>query len=127
MDQLIARIANALNIDAALAENALGAALGFLQKEGPPAEMERLLAGIPGAQDMINLNDGASGGLMGALGGLFGAGGLMGLAMRLQGMGLGMDQIQALGEQLLTAAREQLGEEAVSRIVAEIPGLDRFA
>lgn len=130
MEELIGRITAALNIDAGLAQNAVGAVLGFLQKEGPTGEISQLIDGLPGAQEAIDAaaaGSGGGGGLMGALGGLFGgAGGLMGLAGQLQGMGLGMDQIQTLAEEFFAAAREKLGEEAVARITAQIPGLDRF-
>ena len=130
MEELIARITAALNIDAGVAQNAIGAVLGFLQQEGPAEEMSRLIAGFPGAQEAIDMAAASSGGggLLGAIGGLFGsAGGLLGLAGQLQGMGLGMDQIQTLAEELFAAAREYLGEETVARITSEIPGLDRFA
>jgi hypothetical protein len=58
---------------------------------------------------------------MGMLGG-----GLMGLAGQLSGLGLGMGEMQSVGHEIFTIAREQAGEDAVGEIAAAIPGLSQF-
>lgn len=130
MDELIARVTGALGIDAGVAQQAIGLVLSFLQKQAPEAEFGKILEALPGAQDAMDVAPSeAGGGLMGALGGLMGgggAGGLMGLAGQLQGLGLGMTDIQGLGEQFFTYAKEQAGEETVQQVASKIPGLDRF-
>jgi hypothetical protein len=130
MDELIARVTGALGIDAGVAQQAIGLVLSFLQKQAPEADFGKILEALPGAQEAIDAAPAESGGgLMGALGGLMGgggAGGLMGLAGQLQGLGLGMNDIQGLGEQFFTYAKEQAGEETVKEVASSIPGLDRF-
>ncbi len=123
MEDLIARIAAETDIEPDIAKKAVGIILGFLQKEGPEAETEALLAAIPGAAQAAaeGTSGGASGGLLGALGG-----GLMGLAGQLTGLGIGMGQMQTIGRQVLAYAREKAGDEAVGQVVAAIPGLAQF-
>lgn len=130
MDELIARVTQALGIDAGVAQQAIGTVLAFLQKQAPEADFGKLLESLPGAQEAIDAAPADGGGFMGALGGLLGGGGagnLMALAGQLQGLGLGMNDLQGLGEQFFTYAKEQVGEETVQRIASSIPGLDRFA
>ena len=123
MQDLIARIASASGLDAATAEQAVGMVLAFLQKEAPAADMEKVLAGIPGAADLAaaHADGGGGGGLMGMLGG-----GLMGLAGQLSGLGLGMGEMQAVGRELFAIAREVAGEDMVGEIAGSIPGLSQF-
>jgi predicted lipid-binding transport protein (Tim44 family) len=128
MEDLIARVTAATGLDAGTAQKAIGAVLGFLQKEGPPAEVGQLLEKIPGGEEAMAAaaaDGGGGGGLMGALGGLMG-GGIMGLAGQLQGFGLGMGQIQTLGKELFAYGREVAGEDTMGAIAGAIPGLSQF-
>jgi hypothetical protein len=45
----------------------------------------------------------------------------------LMGLGLGMGEVQEVARTLLGYAREKMGEDAVSELVAAIPGLSQFA
>ena len=121
MQDLIARVAAASGLDSATTEQAVGKILAFLQKEGPAEDVARVLAAIPGAADLAAAHAGGGGGLMGMLGG-----GLMGLAGQLSGLGLGMGDMQAVGHEIFSIAREQAGEDAVGEIAAAIPGLSQF-
>jgi hypothetical protein len=123
MEDLIARIAAEASIEPEVAQKAVGMILGFLQKEGPPAEVGALLAAIPGAAEAAAGQESSStaGGVLGAIGG-----GLMGLAGQLTGLGLGMGQMQTIGRQVFAYAREKAGDEAVGQVVAAIPGLTQF-
>jgi hypothetical protein len=127
MDELIARITSAIGVDAGLAQTAVATVLGFLNKEAP-AQTSELLAMIPGAQEAIaSLPAAGGGGLMGALGGLMGGGGgIMALAGQLQGLGLGMGEMQGLGKELFAYGREVAGEDVMGQIVAAVPGLGQF-
>jgi hypothetical protein len=109
MDELIARVSAALGVEAELAKTAIGHVLAFLQKELP----EGPVAG------------GDEGGMGGLLGGLMG-GGLMGLAGKLNGLGLDMGQIHKLGHEIFGYAETIVGKEKVQQIANAIPGLSQF-
>ncbi|MDB5649160.1 MAG: uncharacterized protein JWL62_680 [Hyphomicrobiales bacterium] len=127
MQEIIDRIATAAGIDPATAEQAIGAILGFLQKEGPDSQVGHLIQSIPGASELIAANATESSGGLGGLMGMFGgAGGLMALAGKLQGLGLGMGEMQTVGKELFQVAREKIGEEKVGEIAASVPGLHQF-
>jgi len=123
MQEIIDRIANAAGIEPDLAAKATGIILAFLRKEGPTADVEQLMATMPGATELADEHGGGSaGGLMG----MFGGGGLMGLAGQLSGLGLGMGEMQGVGRELFAVAREHAGEDAVGQIAGSIPGLSQF-
>jgi hypothetical protein len=132
MNELIARIAAAGGIDTALAEKAVGIILGFLQREGPAAEVNELLGAMPGATEMIatHAGDTGGGGLMGGLMGMassvMGGGGVMALGQQLMGAGLDMGQMSAIGRELFAAGREFAGEDTMGAIIGAIPGLGQF-
>jgi hypothetical protein len=127
MQEIIDRIATAAGIDPATAEKAVAAILAFLQKEGPDSQVGHLIQSIPGASELIAANAEEGGGGLGGLMGMFGgAGGLMALASKLQGMGLGMGEMQTVGKELFQVAREQIGEEKVGEIAGSVPGLHQF-
>ncbi|WP_232631864.1 DUF2267 domain-containing protein [Methylobacterium sp. Leaf118] len=129
MEELIARVINRTGIDAATAKTAIGHILAFLQKEGPAAEVSRLLAALPGSEAAIaeaNAAEGGGGGLMGMLGGMMGGGGVMALGQKLISAGVPMNQMQPLGQELFAHGRETVGEDTMGPIVGAIPGLSQF-
>jgi hypothetical protein len=131
MDELIARLTQAVGIDAATAGNAVRIILDFLKKEAPAEHVDKAVASIPGAADAPVAEGGNSGGglvagAMAGIGGLMGGGGLMGLAAQLTGAGLSMGQMQAVGKELFAYVREKAGEDVVGGIVASVPGLSQF-
>jgi hypothetical protein len=124
MDELIARASAAAGLDTQTAAKSIGVILAFLQKEGPADEVGEIIAAVPGASDLIAASQPSSGG-----GGIFAklpGAGLIGLAGQLTGLGLGMDQMRAVGHEIFAFAREQLGEDKVGTIIASIPGLAGF-
>lgn len=128
MEELIARVAAAANLDADTAQKAVGIILGFLRKESDAPETEQLIAAVPGADALIAGASGAQGGgLMGAVAGMMGGGGLMGLASQLSSAGLGMMEMQSVGKELFAFAREKAGEDVVGQVAASVPGLSQFA
>ena len=128
MDELIARVAAAANLDAETAKKAVGIILGFLRKESDAPETEKLIAALPGADAAIAENAGAQGGgVMGAVAGMMGGGGLMGLASQLSSAGLGMTEMQTVGKELFAFAREKVGEDVVGQVAGSVPGLSQFA
>jgi hypothetical protein len=123
MDELITRAAEAAGVEAGTARQAIGEIFAFLQKEADPQALQALMDKIPGANEAQLPQQEESGGGLGGLLGALGGGGLMGLAGKLMGLGLGMDEIQALGRELFAYAREQAGEETVRDVTNSVPGL----
>ncbi len=127
MEELVQRVAAAAGITPDKAETAIGLIFAFLKKDGPAAEVDALLAELPGAPQAAAKAeaDGAPGGLLAGLAGAIG-GGLMGLAGQLTALGLGMSEMQAVGKEVFAFAREKAGEERVGQVVGAIPGLGQF-
>ena len=124
MDELIARAGAAAGLDTETAAKSIGLVLAFLQKAGPAKEVGEIIAAAPGAADLVAASQTSAG-----TGGMFAmlpGGGLMGLAGQLTGLGLGMDQMRAVGHEIFAFARERLGEDKVGAIIASIPGLAGF-
>jgi len=123
MNDIIRQISEATGIQPNVAEKALGMMLGFLEKEGEDGPVQKMLAAIPGAQDLISQYGGdGSGGFLSGLAG----GGIMGLGQQLMGLGMGMGEITALAKQTIAMAKQYAGEDLVDQVVASIPGLSQF-
>ncbi len=121
MNAFIGELAAKAGIDEAVAEKAVGAMLGFLRKEGPAEHVRSLIEQIPGAEAVIE-SASSSGGLAGLLGG-----GIMALGAKLMGLGLGMSEIQNLARELFKFGRDKIGADGMRAIIAETPGLSKFA
>ena len=127
MEELIARVTTNLGIEQSLAEKSIGIILGFVQKEGPAAEVGQMMEAMPGAADLIAQHaETGGGGIMGGLMGMMGGGGIMGLGQKLMGAGLSMGQMGDLGKEVFAFGREKAGEDAMGAIVGAIPGLGQF-
>ncbi|MCF7673393.1 hypothetical protein KQ944_17280 [Bacillus subtilis] len=119
MEELITRIANNVGVDSATAEKAVGLILAFLEKEGPQDKVGALIAGIPGAQELIASAD--KGGFLSNM-----MGGVMGLGSKLMGAGLGMGEISGVAKETIAFAKEKAGAQTVDDVVNSIPGLGQF-
>lgn len=126
MDELITRLVAHVGIDAELARKAVGIILGFLRKEGPPAEVNELIAKLPGSEELIAQHAGGGGGMMGGLMGMMGGGGVMALGQQLMAAGLSMGQMGDVGKELFAYGREKAGEDTMGAIVGAVPGLGQF-
>ena len=126
MEELIARVTQKTGLEQATARKAIGIILAYLQKEGPQAEVNQLIAALPGAQEAIEESKagGNGGGLMGMMGSM--GGGVMALGGQLMGVGVSMGQMQPLGKELFAYGREKAGEDVMGPIVGSIPGLNQF-
>ncbi len=122
MDELIARLVANVGVDRDAAEKAVGVIFEFLLSEGPPDKVRALMDRLPGAQELMEAQEGidASGG------GGFAMGGLMGAGTKMMAAGLSMDQVQGVTREVIAHAREIAGDEAVGEVVAAIPGLGQF-
>lgn len=127
MDELIARVSAALGIEAAVAKTAIGHVLAFLQKELSDGPMAEFFDKVPGAREAADqaAAAGDAGGMGGLLGGLMGSG-LMGLAGKLNGLGLDMSQIHKLGHEIFGYAESVVGKEKIQQVANAIPGLSQF-
>lgn len=128
MNELVTRVADAVGIDQALAEKAIGMMLGFLQREAADGPVARMIEAVPGAAELVAKynGEGESKGLLGGLMSAFGGGGVMGLGQQLMSQGLGMAEIGGLAKQTIAIAREHAGDEVVDEVVASVPGLSQF-
>jgi hypothetical protein len=122
MDELISRLVADVGIDRDAAEKSVGIIFQFLLKEGPPDKVKALLARLPGAEELMEAQEGidASGG------GMFALGGIMGAGTKMMAAGLSMAQVQGVARETLAFAREKAGEDAVGEIVGAVPGLSQF-
>ena len=133
MDNLIAKMAAATQTTPEVARQASATVLDFLQREAPEP-MGRILDKAPALKAVIasgaqSGGEGMGGGLKGLMGvgaGAMGGGGVMALGGQLMGLGLSMDQIQSLGKAMFEYLRENVGDELVGEISAEIPGISQF-
>jgi hypothetical protein len=125
MEELITRIVSNVGLDEATAHSAVRVILSFLFEQGDRTRMAELIAAVPGAAEYIEDSEADSSATLGGLAGLMG-GGAMEVLGKLQGLGLGMGQIQGVTQQTVEFAREKVGEEAVNEIVGSIPGLSQF-
>jgi hypothetical protein len=122
MDELIARLVANVGVDREAAEKSVGVIFQFLLKEGPPDKVKALIESLPGAEELMEAQEGvdASGG-----GGLA-MGGIMGAGTKMMAAGLSMSQVQGVTREVIAYAREQAGDEAIGEIVGAIPGLSQF-
>jgi hypothetical protein len=125
MEELITRITDSVGIDDDTARKAVGVILSFLYREGDRDKVVALVGAIPGAQDFVTADETDSSATLGGLGGLMGSG-AMAVLGELQGLGLGMGQIQGVTQETVSFARQHAGDEVVDGVVASVPGLGQF-
>ena len=129
MNELVTRVADAVGIDPALAEKAIGMMLGFLQREAADGPVAKMIESIPGAVELVAKYNGegtGGGGMLGGLMSAIGGGGVMGLGQQLMGEGLGMSEITGLAKETIAVALEHAGDETVDEVVSSVPGLGQF-
>lgn len=122
MDELLDRLVSNIGLDRNAAEKAVAIILEFLKKEGPPDKVQRLIESLPGAEELMESQEGldASGG------GMFAMSGIMGAGTKMMAAGLTMTQVQGVARETLAFAREKAGDDAVGEVVGAIPGLGQF-
>jgi hypothetical protein len=116
MQDLVQRVATAAGIGTEEAHHVVGLVLRFLKRSGPQLEVGELIAAIPGADQITQVeHENAP------------APGLTGLMAELTALGLDMGQMMTAGRALFAVAREKVGQDVVGRIIAAIPGLEQVA
>jgi len=121
MDELVARLVAKVGVDQAAAEKSVGIILDFLRKEGPADKVQALIDRLPGAEALLQAQQGADAG-----GGMFSMDGLMGARTKMMAAGLSMGQVQGVTKEVIAYTREKIGEDAIGEIVGAIPGLSAF-
>lgn len=127
MQDLIDRVVKATGLDAAKAERAVGIVLSLVRSEGNKAKVTELFAKLPGADAMAaqyGSESARGGGFFGMVGNL--TGGPLAAVSKLQAAGLDMDQIKALGKEVLAYAKEKAGDDLVREAAGSIPGLSAY-
>ena len=125
MEDLIASIVTNVGVSDETARAAVRVILSFLYQEGDRDKVVELLERIPGSEAYVETTSDDSMGTLGGLGGMMG-GGAMAVLGKLQGLGLGMGQIQGVTQETVNFARERGGRDIVDSIVGSIPGLGQF-
>ena len=128
MQDLIERIVAETGLQEARAGKAVGIVLSLIKTQGDQRKVGELFSRLPGADELVvrHGSDGArGGGLLGLLGGGL-MGGPLAAVAKLQAAGLSMEEIQALGQQVLAYARERAGDQLVREVAGSIPGLSRY-
>jgi hypothetical protein len=121
MDELITRLVANVGVDRVAAEKSVGIILDFLRKEGPADKVQALIDRLPGAEALLQAQQGADAG-----GGMFAMGGIMGAGTKMMAAGLSMSQVQGVTKEVIAYSREKAGEDAIGEIVGAIPGLSAF-
>jgi hypothetical protein len=121
MDELVARLVANVGVDRVAAEKSVGIILDFLRKEGPADKVQALLDRLPGAEALLQAQQGADAG-----GSMFAMGGIMGAGTKMMAAGLSMGQVQGVTKEVIAYSREKAGEDAIGEIVGAIPGLSAF-
>jgi hypothetical protein len=123
MNEIISRIAAAAGISEETALEAVTVILNFLKKDGPQEQVDKVIAALPGAENLVTAEERGGGMLGGMLGGAMGA---MGALNKLTSAGLDMGEIQTVTRELVTVAREHAGDEVVDQVIDGIPGLSQI-
>jgi hypothetical protein len=121
MNELVSKVADAVGLEPAVAEKAIGLMLSFLKKEGDDQAVSAMIAAIPGAEELAASQNGGGGFLGGLLGG-----GIMALGQQLMSAGLGMGEITSLAKETMSVARQYAGDQVVDDVIASVPGLGQF-
>lgn len=126
MEELIKRIIAASGVTEEQATEAVAIILDFLNKDGPQDQMQKVLAALPGASELIASRAEKSGGLLSGLGGMMGGGmGAMAALNELTSAGLGMGEVQSVARELVSYAKEKAGDDVVDEVITQIPGLSQ--
>jgi hypothetical protein len=132
MEELIARVSKAAEIDRGTAKTAIGHVLLFMRDQAPESRVAELIDNMPLAHEAVEAAAAASdGGVTAVIGGLtdfmgFGQASLDILAGKLNNLGLNEMQSQAVLKEIFAHADEFVGEDGVAKMAAAMPYLSQF-
>lgn len=119
MEDLVAQLTTLLGVDAPTVQLVLAGLLD-IARQGLGPDGAALIAGIPGASDLLAANLMGSGHLAGLLGGGPDPDALMRLA---EDSGLDPAQVGTIADMLLTYVEKTAGPDAANELFAALPGL----
>lgn len=125
MEEFLNLVQHEIGVDESVAKMAVGNVLAFLQKECSEGALKEFFDKVPGAKALVENVESEPASSGSVLGGLFSSG-VMGLASKLNMLGLDMGQIQKLAHEIFKYAETILGKEKVEAIAGSIPGLSQF-
>ncbi len=125
MEEFLNLVQKEVGVEETVAQKAVGHVLAFLQKECPEGALTEFFNKVPGARALVEQVESEPTSSGSVLGGLFSSG-VMGLASKLNMLGLDMSQIQKLAREIFKYAETILGKEKVEAIAGSIPGLSQF-
>lgn len=130
IDALISKVMEELGFGADKANAGVGTLFALMQKFGDAGPVAALLDKIPGASALAEqfmskteMGGGMSGGLSGLVGGLVGgkAGDAMAAIGALKGAGIDLDDAKKLAPLVAGFAKEQAGDDLVSKAFESMP------
>jgi len=126
MDDLIQRLTRELGVTPDQARGGLVALLRAGQKNLAPSDFEQVLAGVPGADQLLKnarpagAMSSLAGGLGSLLGGKSGAGRWAGLATEFAGLRIDLGTARKFGPIVIDHVRQHGGEELVGKMRAAL-------
>ena len=126
MDDLIQRLTRELGVTPDQARGGLVALLRAGQKNLAPGDFEQVLAGVPGADQLLKnarpagAMSSLAGGLGSLLGGKSGAGRWAGLATEFAGLRIDLGTARKFGPIVIDHVRQHGGEELVGKMRAAL-------
>lgn len=136
MEQIIQAISKNLNLPETTVKMGLGVILNFAKQQATGTQFEKLVAILPGAEDLMKEaptgESGAAGGLLGGLLGKAGdlLGGNLGAAAgalaALEKAGVPMDKAAPLARQFFEQAQTVAGPDVVNSVLDQVPALKTF-
>ncbi|HRJ71170.1 MAG TPA: hypothetical protein PLS03_03035 [Terrimicrobiaceae bacterium] len=130
MDQIISFISGKLGISESVARESVKVLLQFAQKQTAGTDLEKLIAQIPGAAELIAEPPSAGAAaapnpLGGLLGGFLGGDAAKAIS-GLQAAGLDFTQVAPFLKAFVEKSREVAGPETVDEVLKKIPALQTF-
>jgi len=130
MDELIKQLTSQIGIDASTANQAVGAVMSLLKKEGGDDLFGKIAAAIPGAQVAAETTpapteSGGGAGLLGPVMGMLGgsAGKGLALATALKGLGIDERKVGSFATIVIDFIKQKAGADVVSQLIAKLPML----
>ena len=133
MQELIDGIAEKMGISPQVAQKAVSVVLSLVKSEGDNGLVGQLFEKMPGADELAGAGTQAladkaksGAGLMGMIGNALGGstGKLMAAVSVLQSDGLDTSQIRQIGDEVMSYARQQGGDDLAGKVTESIPGLN---
>lgn len=115
MQDLYSRIAGTAELSQDSARDAVGHILAFMKAESDDPAVDRMIAETPGATQALTAVDGSDA-----------SGGIMALGAKLMSLGMDLQQIRAVAEELVAFSKAHAGDDTVEQAIASVPALTQF-